>query len=174
MLTIKPGFNQSSMSDQCWVLLGGPRTHLGPNLRSILCQVLGPNGTNQDQAGRNRALKDESEPRGMERPPCGTNQGPSDESGPLRMNQVMRDGSGPVSRVWNGLNFGPWFVMQERYARRCNLIQSSPNPRATDPNPVQSSWWPRSWIQSSPIRTQQYVSSKYLVKYTCKNKRRPV
>ena len=34
-------------------------------------------------------------------------------------------------------------------------IQSSPNPRATDPNPVQSSWWPRIWIQSSPIRTQQ-------------------
>ena len=38
-------------------------------------------------------------------------------------------------------------------------IQSSPNPRGTDPNPVQSSWWPRSWIQSSPIRTQQ---SRYL------------
>ena len=38
-------------------------------------------------------------------------------------------------------------------------IQSSPNPRATDCNPVQSSWWPRSWIQSSPIRTQQ---SRYL------------
>ena len=34
-------------------------------------------------------------------------------------------------------------------------IQSSPNPRATDPNPVQSSWWPRSWIQSSPIRAQK-------------------
>ena len=34
-------------------------------------------------------------------------------------------------------------------------IQSSPNPRATDLNPVQSSWWPRIWIQSSPIRTQQ-------------------
>ena len=34
-------------------------------------------------------------------------------------------------------------------------IQSSPNPRATDPNPVQSSWWSRIWIQSSPIRTQQ-------------------
>ena len=27
-------------------------------------------------------------------------------------------------------------------------IQSNPNPRATDPNPVQSSWWPRIWIQS--------------------------
>ena len=34
-----------------------PRTHLGPNLRLILCQVLGPHGTNQGLAGRNRALK---------------------------------------------------------------------------------------------------------------------
>ena len=38
-------------------------------------------------------------------------------------------------------------------------IQSSSNPRATDPNPVQSCWWSRIWIQSSPIRTQQ---SRYL------------
>ena len=42
---------------------------------------------------------------------------------------------------------------------RVETIQSSPNPRATDPNPVQSSWWTRIWIQSSPIRTQQ---SRYL------------
>ena len=38
-------------------------------------------------------------------------------------------------------------------------IPSSPNPRTTDPNPVQSSWWSRIWIQSSPIRTRQ---SSYL------------
>ena len=56
------------------------------------------------------------------------------------------------------------------------LERSSPvqNPRATDPNPVQSSWWSRIWIQSSPIRTQQWVSTKYSVKSTCKNKRRSV
>ena len=53
-------------------------------------------------------------------------------------------------------------------------IQSSPNPRVTDPNPVQSSWWPRSWIQSSPIRTQQSRYLPKVVKSTCKNKRRCV
>ena len=42
---------------------------------------------------------------------------------------------------------------------RVETIQSSPNPRAIDPNPVQSSWWTRICIQSSPIRTQQ---SRYL------------
>ena len=48
------------------------------------------------------------------------------------------------------VNLGPEYGMDW-----VETIQSSPKPRATGPNPVQSSWWPRIWIQSSPIRTQQ-------------------
>ena len=49
----------------------------------------GPGRTKQGPEKRIRASRDGTEP-------CGTNQGPSDESGPLRMNKVLRDGSGPV------------------------------------------------------------------------------
>ena len=51
------------------------RAHLGPNLRSILCQVSGPHGTDQGSAERIRV--------------------PRDKPGPLRMNQGSLDGSGP-------------------------------------------------------------------------------
>ena len=50
--------------------------------------------------------------------------------------------------VW----LGAYWLRAEYGMDWVETIQSSLNPRATDPNPVQSSWWSRIWIQSSPIR----------------------
>ena len=52
---------------------------------------------------------------------------------------------------------GHWRVFSEYEMEWVERIHSSPNPRATDLNPVQSSWWPRSWIQSAVQSGQNRV-----------------
>ena len=48
-------------------------------------------GSGRAKQGPERRIRDSRDGTG----PCGMNQGPNDESGPLRTNQVLRDGAGP-------------------------------------------------------------------------------
>ena len=78
----QPGFNQSSMSDQCWVLLGRG-TDPGPRWKD----------QDQSSAGRTRAPRDESGPRKTDQGPAGRSRARETDQG-----RTCRTTQGPATR----------------------------------------------------------------------------